>query len=147
MANRFSSGKWAGFLNLGGEAADKPDCISLNSGGQVTCFAEAYNSGIYVDLFNGHAWTVSDWSGYSSLGGQTVNNASCTSQIADELVCGAIGAQDNAFYANVDSGIWSGWIKIGGTGIGTPSCAPLGTGQVVCVVMGINNKLTSVVGP
>ena len=65
-----------------------PTASSLNSGGQITCFAEAYNSGIYVDLFNGHAWTVSDWSSYSSLGGQTVNNASCTSQIADELVCG-----------------------------------------------------------
>jgi len=38
---------------------------------------------------------------------------------------------------------------VGGAGIGTPACSPLGTGtgQVVCVVMGINNKLTSVVGP
>ena len=37
--------------------------------------------------------------------------------------------------------------KIGGSGVSTPACAPLGTGQVVCIVLGINNKLTSVVGP
>ena len=36
---------------------------------------------------------------------------------------------------------------VGGTGVGSPSCAPMGTGKAVCVIMGINNKLTSVVGP
>jgi hypothetical protein len=55
---------------------------------------------------------------------------------------------DNAFYADVYNGSsWSGFTKIGGTGVGSPSCAALGTGQVVCVVLGIDNKLTSVVGP
>ena len=77
------------------------------------------------------------------------DNASCTSQNPGQLVCGATAtAFDNAFYANVFTGlVWSGWIKVGGTGYGSPACAPLGTGKVVCVVMGINNKLTSVVGP
>ena len=35
----------------------------------------------------------------------------------------------------------------GGTGFGSPSCAALGSGRVVCVIMGLNNKLTSIVGP
>jgi hypothetical protein len=76
------------------------------------------------------------------------DNAGCTTQAAGQLVCGVIGATDSAFYANVYNGSsWSTWMKIGGTGVGTPSCAPLGSGQAVCVVLGIDNKLTSVVGP
>jgi hypothetical protein len=59
-----------------------------------------------------------------------------------------VSAIDNVFYADVYNGSsWLGFAKIGGTGVGSPACAPLGTGQVVCVVLGINNKLTSVVGP
>jgi len=78
------------------------------------------------------------------------DNTGCTSQAAGDLVCGAIGvgADDNAFYANVlNGGNWSSWTLIGGTGVGTPACAALGTGQVICTVMGANNKLSSVVGP
>ena len=119
----------------------------MNSGGQVACFAEAYNSAVSANRFIGHAWAAGDWSGYGNLGGETVNNASCTSQSTGELVCGVIGAADSVFYANIYNGSWSGWTKIGGTSVGTPSCAPLASGQAVCVVMGINDKLTSVVGP
>ena len=80
-------------------------------------------------------------------GGGVNDNAGCTTQAAGQLVCGAI-VIDNAFYADVYNGAgWLGFAKIGGTGVGSPSCAPLGTGQVVCVVLGIDNKLTSVVGP
>ena len=81
--------------------------------------------------------------------GRHVNdNAGCTTQAPGLLVCGATAVTDNAFYADVWSGtLWSGWTKIGGSGTGSPACAPLGTGQVVCVMMGLNNRLTSVVGP
>jgi hypothetical protein len=74
-------------------------------------------------------------------------NAGCANQAAGHLVCGVI-AIDNALYGNVYTGSWTGWTKIGGSEVGTaPACAPLGTGQAVCIVLGINNKLTSVVGP
>jgi hypothetical protein len=136
LVNRFSAGAWEGFLNIGGTAGGQPDCASLNSGGQVACFAKAYFSGIYGSLFNGSSWAVGNWSTYGSLGGSPDDNASCTSQVAGQLVCGSISALDSAFYADVYNGSWLGWSKIGGAGFGSPSCAPLGTGQVVCVVMG-----------
>jgi hypothetical protein len=76
------------------------------------------------------------------------DNASCTSQVTGELVCGVIAVTDAAFYGNVYNGAsWSGWLKVGGSGVGTPSCTPLGTGQVVCLVISATNKLSSVVGP
>jgi hypothetical protein len=146
--NRFSGSAWNKFIDIGGLAGGEPDCTSLNSAGQVACFAKAYNSGIFVSVFNGGSWVAGDWTAYGDLGGTENDNAGCTSQVAGELVCGAIGVNDSAFYANVYNGTnWTGWSKIGGTGFASPACAPLGTGQVVCVVLGINNKLTSVVGP
>jgi hypothetical protein len=144
--NRYFGGSWKGFLNIGGIAGGEPDCASMNSGGRVVCFAEAYTTGIFGSLFNGGAWIAGNWSPYGGLGGNVNDNASCTSHIPGELVCG-VTAIDNIFYANVYSGSWSGWVKVGGTGVGSSACAPLGTGKVVCVVMGINNKLTSVIGP
>jgi hypothetical protein len=77
---------------------------------------------------------------------EMTNNANCTTQAAGQLVCGVVYV-DNAFYVDVYNGSWSTWTKVGGTRIGIPSCAALGTGQVVYVVMGVDNKLTSVVGP
>ena len=131
----------------GNQAGGNPDCVSLNSGGKVACFAKAYNTGVYGSLFNGGAWVVGDWAAYGALGGSVNDNAGCANQAAAQLVCGVV-AIDNAFYGDVYTGSWTGWAKIGGTGVGTPpACAPLGTGQAVCVVLGIDNKLTSVVGP
>jgi hypothetical protein len=109
--------------------------------------AEAYNTGIYGSRFNGGTWAASNWSTYGGLGGSVTTNASCTTQSTGELVCGVISI-DSAFYGDSYNGSgWSGWIKVGGTGVDIPSCAALGIGQAVCVVMGVNNKLTSVVGP
>ena len=124
----------------------------MNSGGNVACFAEGAESlGIFATRFDGGAWTVADWSGYGGgLGGDVSENAGCISQAAGELVCGVygVGVYNSVFYADVYNGSsWSGWTAVGGTGVGSPSCAPLGTGKVACVIMGINNKLTSVVGP
>jgi len=151
LVNRFFSGRWSSFLNLSGIAGGNPDCTSLNSAGKVTCFAKAYTSEPFVNLFNGKTWTTTDWSGYEGLGGATNDIISCTSQIPGDLVCSAIGALDTHFYANVFNGTsWTGWIQEGGTtavGIGSPSCAPLGTGQVICVVVGATNKLSSIIGP
>lgn len=149
LANRYSAGAWEGFLSLGGSAAGDLNCSSVNSAGKVACFALAYNSGtIFGAEFLGGLWTPSNWTTYSSMGGTVATNANCTTQSAGLLVCGVIGELDGAFYADVYNGTgWEGWVKVGATGIGIPACGALGTGQVVCVVTGVNNKLTSVVGP
>lgn len=63
---------------------------------------------------------------YSSLGGEVNDNASCTTQAAGQLVCGAIGigAFDNTLNANVYNGSnWSGWTKIGERCRGRPKLA------------------------
>src|SRR5450755_568624 len=123
VVNRFAAGAWEGFLSIGGIAGGEPECSSLNSGGKVACFAKAYNSGIYGSLFNGGAWVAGDWATYGGLGGSVNENAGCTAQSAGLLVCGVIGALDNAFYGNVYNGSsWLGWAKIGGLGVGTPAC-------------------------
>jgi hypothetical protein len=109
--------------------------------------------GIFVTRYDGLGWAPTDWSSYAAggLGGQVNENASCASQAPGELVCGvyAVGVpNDSALFSAVYNGTsWVGWNEVGGTGIGIPACSPLGTGQVVCVVMGVNNRLTSVVGP
>jgi hypothetical protein len=109
----------------------------------------AYSSGVYGARFNGGAtWGIGDWTGYGGLGGAVTSNAGCTTQAANQLVCGVTAVADNAFYADVWTGTsWTGFLKVGGSGTGSPACAPLGTGQVVCLVMGLNNQLSSVVGP
>jgi hypothetical protein len=148
----FSSDSWEGFLNLGGIAGGNPDCTFWKPVGEVACFAKAIDGSIYVTAFAGKNWVGGDWSTYSNLQGLVNDNASCTSQAAGELVCGVIGQSNpgHAFYANVFNGTnWSTWALVGGggTGFGSPSRAPLGSGKGVCVIMGLNNKLTSVVGP
>jgi hypothetical protein len=150
LVNRFTSGAWLGFLNIGGIAGGQPDCSFWQATGQVACFAKAYNSGIYVSTFGGGSWAAGDWSPYSNLGGTVNDNANCATQAEGQFVCGAIGIgpDGNAFYSDVYNGSnWSGWTEIGGLGVGSPACAALGTGQVVCTVMGPDNRLTSVVGP
>jgi hypothetical protein len=120
----------------------------MNQNGNVVCFAKGYGSAIYGDRFVSGAWAVTRWGGYSGMGGTVNDNANCTTQAAGRLVCGVTAVTDNAFYADVWNGSsWSGWVKVGGSGTGSPACAPLGTGKVVCVMMGLNNRLTSVVGP
>jgi hypothetical protein len=151
LVARFTGGAWESLIiNIGGIAGSEPDCTFYKATGEVVCFAEAYNSGIYGSVFNGASWAQGNWTGYGSLGGEVNSNAGCTSHTAGQLVCGSIGvgADNNVFYADVWNGSsWAGWTPIGGSGVGSPACAPLGTGQAVCVVMGMDNKLTSVVGP
>jgi hypothetical protein len=151
LVNRFTNGEWKGFLNLGGDVGGgEPTCSFWKSTGEVACFGVGTNSAIYVTTFNGGGWTVDDWSDIDNgyLAGTAFSNAGCTTQSTGELVCGVIDAGNSVLWANVYNGsTWSGWTGVGGTGVGSPSCTPLGTGRVVCVIMGINNKLTSVVGP
>jgi hypothetical protein len=152
LVNRFNGTSWEGFLNLGGTAGGNPDCTVFTAADPVLCFAKAIGGSIFATVFKGGNWVTGDWSTYTNLGGLVNDNASCTSQATGELVCGVIGqpTPGNAFYADVFNGSgWSGWTLIGGggTGFGSPSCAALGSGKVVCVIMGLNNKLTSIVGP
>jgi hypothetical protein len=151
LANRFVAGAWSGFLNIGGVSGGKPDCVSLNSGGKVACFAKAYNSAIYTSFFNGGSWLASNWGAYTSLKGQVIDNASCTTNLPGRLVCGIVAVTDAAFFANSYNGLtWNGWTKIIssiGLETGMPSCTALAAGKVMCIVKGTNNKLSSVVGP
>lgn len=152
LVNRFNGTKWEGFLNLGGVAGGNPDCTFFQPTGEVACFAKAIGGSIFVTGFNGGNWVMSSWSTYFNLQGLANDNAGCTSQASGQLVCGAIGQSNpgNAFYADVYNGSsWSGWTLVsgGGVGFGSPSCAPLGSGQVVCLIVGLSNKLTSIVGP
>ncbi len=149
LVDRFAGGSWKGFINIGGLGGGVPDCTFWKPNGEVACFAKATNDGIYVSTFTGGTWTASNWSTYSALGGDENDNASCTSQASDELVCTVVGpAVNNQLFANVYSGTsWSGWTAVSGKGLGSPSCAPLTTGKAVCLMTGTNNEFTGFVGP
>jgi hypothetical protein len=151
LVNRYTSTGWHGFLNLSGIGSGNAlDCINWQAPGVVSCFGKGYQSAIFVTTFNGLSWITGGWSDFLDLDGEANDNVGCTSQATGQLVCGGIGigVGDAAFFADVYNGsVWTGWAQVGGTGVGTPACAPLGTGQAVCVVMGVNNKLSSVVGP
>jgi hypothetical protein len=153
LVNRFAAGAWEGFLNVGGIGSGQPDCASLDSSGQVVCYVESYQSQIFGTRYNGKGWANSSWSTYGSIGGSVNNNAGCTVQAAGEQLCGAygVGTDDDDFYVDIYNGSsWSGWTLEGssaGAGVGSPSCAPYGGGEVVCAIMGLNNQVTSAVGP
>jgi hypothetical protein len=150
LVNRFAGGSWKGFLNIGGIAGGVPSCTFWKPNGESACFVKATENGeIYVSTFSGGTWTASNWTVYGAIGGTVNDNASCTMQAIGELVCGALSPiGNNEFYANVYNGSsWSGWTALGGKGVGSPSCTPLTTGKVLCLLMGINNELTSTIGP
>ena len=150
VVDRFAGGSWKGLINIGGQGGGTTNCTFWKPNGEVACFAKATNDGVYVSTFNGGTWTAGNWTAYSGLGGTLNDNASCTTQALDQLVCGAVGlVGNNEFYGNsYDGTTWSGWIAAPGAEfLGSPSCTPLTTGKVVCVSTGTNNELKSVVGP
>jgi len=42
---------------------------------------------------------------------------------------------------------WGGFAKLGQTVVGNPNCTNLSSGSVLCTVVGVNNKVSSIVGP
>ncbi len=149
LVDRFAAGAWNGLINIGGVAGGNPDCTFWKPTGEVVCFAKADSDAIYASTFTGGTWVAGNWSAYGSLGGVVNDNASCTSQGLNELVCGAISpVGNNEFYGNTYNGTsWSGWVAAAGQALGSPSCAPLTTGKALCLVTDVNNQLSSIVGP
>ncbi len=150
VVDRYAAGAWKSALNIGGLAGAPATCNYWQPTGQVTCFAKAQSSGLYVTTFNGGTWSTANWSSYGDLGGVANEAPSCTTQTTGDLVCGVIGTETNEFYSNVytdSSNSWTGWTLVGGTGTGPTSCVPFETGKAICLVMGVNNELSSTVGP
>ena len=115
----------------------------------MICFGKGYDSKVYATGFNGGTWANSSWGGYNNMGGTVLGNVSCTSQAADELLCGVYGA-DNNFYAGTwKSTSWPGWSEVAtaNVALGSPACAPLGTGHVSCAIRDASNKFVSYIGP
>ena len=62
--------------------------------------------------------------------------------------CGVFGLTDSALWVNEYNGsAWLSFVRVGQTTVGNPSCTTLGGGKVLCAVVGVNNKVTSTVGP
>jgi hypothetical protein len=66
---------------------------------------------------------------------------------ASELVCGVFGVTDSALWVDEYNRGWGGFTRLGQTTVGNPSCTALGGGKVLCAVVGVNNKVSSIVGP
>jgi len=155
QVNRYVSGAWEGFLNLGGWAVGGAVQCAYNSpAGEVTCYQSGTNNALYINSFNGGNWSTGWDNIWFGLGGLMDANANCISQSVGEYLCtmNGIGSGTLQGESGLNSRVWngsswSGWINIGTAGIGSPSCAPLGNGEVVCVVRQVNNLLYSSVGP
>jgi hypothetical protein len=58
------------------------------------------------------------------------------------------GVMDSALWVDRYNGSsWSGFTRLGQTTVGNPSCTTLGGGKVLCAVVGVNNRVSSIVGP
>jgi hypothetical protein len=149
VAARFSGAAWSGFINIAGKStSDRYSCTALGGTfGVLSCFARGSDESVNVNDFKGGAWTVANWSGWSSLAGAANPGTSCSQLSTGELGCATV-ASDSALWVNSFNGSsWSGWLSLGGQHISNPACAGLGTGKVVCAVVGLNGKATSTVGP
>ena len=58
-----------------------------------------------------------------------------------------LGLDGQLYVDEYNGSAWLGFAKLGQTVIGTPNCANLTTGVVLCTVVGVNNKVSSIVGP
>jgi hypothetical protein len=66
---------------------------------------------------------------------------------ASQLVCGVFAVTDSALWVDQFNAGWGGFTRLGRTTVGNPSCTTLGVGKVLCAVVGVNNKVSSIVGP
>ena len=148
IANRYNGTSWDGFINTGGQGTGEPSCSNFNAAGQVVCFARGTNTALYGNRFPGTTWAAASWTGWGSMSGLAGTRAGCASQAASHLVCGVFGIIDSALWVDQYNGsAWSGFARLGQTTVGNPSCVALGSGKVLCAVVGVNNKVTSTVGP
>jgi hypothetical protein len=73
---------------------------------------------------------------------------SCAVVASNQIVCGVFGVTDSALWVDEFNGTsWSSFTRLGQTTVGNPSCTTLGGGKVLCAVVGVNSKVSSIVGP
>jgi hypothetical protein len=148
IVNRYNGTAWEGFLNIAGRNTGNPVCADLGISGQVLCFGRGEDTALWGRRFNGGAWTLSQWGGWSSIGGLVGPKTSCGVITSSQVVCGVSAIDDTALWVNEFNGSgWLGWTRLGQTIVGTPSCTGLGNGKVLCAVVNVNNKVSSIVGP
>ncbi len=148
IVNRYNGTGWDGFLNTGGRGAGELTCTNLEVSGQLACFTRGTDSSLYGNRFNGQAWLAGNWLGWGFLGGLIGTRGSCAVVTTNQIVCGGFGVTDSALWVNEFNGTaWSGFTRLGQTTVGNPSCTTLGGGKVLCAVVGVNNKVSSIVGP
>jgi hypothetical protein len=148
IVNRYDGTASDGFINIGGRATGEPTCTNLQVSGQLACFARGTDSSFNGNRFNGGTWAPGSWSGSGALGGLIGPKGSCTVITTNQLVCGVFGVTDSALWVDEFNGSgWLGFTRLGLTTVGSPSCTTLGGGRVLCAVVGVNNKVSSIVGP
>jgi hypothetical protein len=148
IVNRYNGSGWDGFINTAGLASGEPVCGNFGISGEVVCFARGSDLALWGNRFTGGTWTLAHWTGWGTLGGLVNSKGACAVTITGQLVCGAISLSDSALYVTHYNGTtWGGFQKLGQTAIGSPNCTSLGNGTVLCTIVGVNNKVSGVVGP
>ena len=148
IANRYDGTKWDGFIKTGGRGTGDPTCTNFGVAGEAVCFGRGTDSALWGNRFAGGTWAATSWTGWGTLGGLVGAKGSCANLAARELVCGVFALTDSALWVDEYNGsAWLGFARVGRTTVGTASCTTLGGGKVLCAVVGVNNKVTSTVGP
>jgi hypothetical protein len=148
IANRYSGTSWDGFINTGGQGTGEPTCTNFGVAGQAVCFARGTTTALFGNRFPGGTWAAGTWTGWGTLGGLVGAKAGCASSAPSQIVCGISALTDSALWVDQFNGTsWGGFVRVGQTTVGNPSCAALGGGKVLCAVVGVNNKVSSTVGP
>jgi hypothetical protein len=148
LVNRYDGTKWDGFISTGGRGTGEPSCVNFGVSGEVVCISRGTDTSLWANRFTGGTWAASSWTGWGSLGGLVGARGSCANLAASELVCGVFAVTDSALWVNEFNGTsWVGFARLGQTTVGNPGCTSLGNGRVLCTVVGVNNKVSSIVGP
>jgi hypothetical protein len=137
---------WEGFLDIGGSANTDPTCVKLGLPGQVLCLVR--NAGyLYSSRFIGGAWVPAGWGSWTYAGAYNFSKASCGLQTVGVVVCAVVDQYNGTLWYGLFNGTWSTWTNLLATVFGPPACASAGSSRVLCAIVGLNNHLTSAVGP
>jgi hypothetical protein len=135
-----SPGDWSPWLTLGGAMASFPTAGS-GPGGLFVFTAGTDNNGLWFNkLVSGNGLLESNWSGWSSLGGQLTSPPWPVSSGAGQFVF-VRGTDNSMWYRKFLGPSWSAWYTLGGTLTSFPSAASKGTDLFVFTAGTDNNGL------
>lgn len=104
---RSGSGRWSGWLTLGGRVLNDP-AAAVPASGQPSVFVRGSTSALYENTRG----STGTWSGWFNLGGATTTGPAAAASAASSRVDVVVMGTDGRLYQRTQTGTWSGWYPI-----------------------------------